>query len=462
MLIRSYHRQAVTEHFNLHPILRFTRETGGMTGNTLFPLPTARPPDPWEDEGVTNPDAPHLVLVVDDSAMQRTMLRKALQKWGYEVMEAESALDGLKICLSHDVTMIISDWMMPGMNGPEFCHAFRQMERQGYGYFILLTSKAESREVAEGLNSGADDFLTKPFVFGELKARLRAGERIVEMHAQLMQKNKVVNEAFTTIKALYDNLQSDLKEARRLQQSLVRETSIEYGAGRTALLLEPSGHVGGDLVGQFQVSENQVALYSLDVSGHGVASALMTAQLAGYLSGHSPTQNIALIDNTQGGFVARDPAETASLLDKTLQREMETDHYFTMALAIVDLATGAVICVQAGHPHPVLIRKSGEIEYVGRGGMPIGLLPQATYTSFDFQMEAGDRLFLYSDGLTEAEDPSGDALDESGLERILRKHPARRGRAMLEGIVAELAGFCAGNDFGDDVSALVFEYDGPP
>jgi len=116
----------------------------------IAPNPLPKPPsDPsytWDDEGVTNPEVPHLVLVV-----------------------------------------VISDWVMPGMNGPEFCHAFRQLDRVGYGYFILLTSKGESREVAEGLNSGADDFLTKPFIFGELQARLRAGERIVEMHAQLIQ-----------------------------------------------------------------------------------------------------------------------------------------------------------------------------------------------------------------------------------------------------------------------------------
>jgi len=103
---------------------------------------------------------------------------------------------------------VISDWVMPGMNGPEFCHAFRQLDRAGYGYFILLTSKGESREVAEGLNSGADDFLTKPFIFGELQARLRAGERIVEMHAQLIQKNRVVNEALDTIQKLYNGVQA--------------------------------------------------------------------------------------------------------------------------------------------------------------------------------------------------------------------------------------------------------------
>lgn len=429
-----------------------------MPGTNLFPMPEPDPHDLWDDEGVTNPDAPHLVLIVDDSAMQRTMLRKALHKWGYDVMEADSAKAGLAICLKHDVTMIISDWVMPGMNGPEFCQSFRQLARKGYGYFILLTSKAESREVAEGLNSGADDFLTKPFVFGELKARLRAGERIVEMHAQLIQKNKVVNDALTTIKTLYENLQSDLVEARRLQQSLVRETKIEYGRGQAALALHPSGHVGGDLVGQFQVSQDVVGLYSLDVSGHGVASALMTARLAGYLSGLSPAQNIALVGNEDGGYSARDPADTARLLNETLLREMETDHYFTMALAIVDLASGTARCVQAGHPHPIVIRKGGQIGFVGEGGMPIGLLPGATYSSFDVDLAQGDRLLMYSDGITEAENRQGQPLDNEGFEQMLRHHTDLKGEVLLDQIVSDLTVFCDGKEFDDDVSALVFEY----
>lgn len=412
----------------------------------------------WDDEGVTNPDAPHLVLVVDDSAMQRKMLTKALLKWGYDVLEAESGQEGLEICRDHDVTMVISDWIMPGMNGPEFCHAFRRMERDGYGYFILLTSKGESREVAEGLNSGADDFLTKPFVFGELKARLRAGERIVEMHAQLMQKNKLVNNAFETIRTLYENVQSDLAEARRLQASLVRETEHSYNGGNAAMMLHPSGHVGGDLVGQFHVNATQIGLYSLDVSGHGVASALMAARLAGYLSGKSPTQNIALIDQGDGVFTARDPADTATKLNETLLRELETDHYLTMALAIIDLQSGHIQCVQAGHPHPVLMRAGGKIEEVGGGGMPIGLLDDIHYESFDFQLAPGDQILLYSDGLTEAEDPQGAQLEETGLAQMLRNNAETKGLPLLDALHGALTGFCGTSDFSDDVSALVFEW----
>ncbi len=441
-------------------MLRVDGAIGAMTRTKLFPRPVPAPPDLWDEQGVTNPDAPHLVLVVDDSAMQRKMLTKALRKWGYDVMEAESALAGLDICRDHDVTMVISDWMMPGMDGPQFCSAFRQMDRQGYGYFILLTSKAESREVAEGLNSGADDFLTKPFVFGELKARLRAGERIVEMHAQLVQKNKAVNDALETIHTLYDGVQRDLSEARRLQQSLVPETDIDFQFGRASMMLEPCGHVGGDLVGQFQVSETVIGLYSLDVSGHGVASALLTARLAGYLSGLSPAQNIALIDKGDGTFAARSPAETAGLLNDILLRDLETDHYFTIALAIIDLKTGEVDCVQAGHPHPILIHEEGEIDILGNGGMPIGLIPGASYEGFKFTMTRGDRLMLYSDGLTEAEDPKRVQLDEDGLAELLKRHAARSGTELLDKILIDLNAFCGNSEFDDDVSGLIFDYTG--
>ncbi|MEM7470346.1 MAG: fused response regulator/phosphatase [Pseudomonadota bacterium] len=412
----------------------------------------------WEYESITNSEAPHLVLVVDDSAMQRKMLTKALVKWGYEVIEADSAIKGLELCKSHDVTMVISDWMMPGMNGPQFCHEFRQLDREGYGYFILLTSKGESREVAAGLNSGADDFLIKPFVFGELKARLRAGERIVEMHSQLVHKNRIVNHALETIRTLYDSVQNDLAEARRLQASLVREEHVAYPRGGVSMMLHPSGHVGGDLVGQFEVSENVVGIYSLDVSGHGVASALMAARLAGYLSGLSPSQNIALIDQGDGKYTARDPSETAALLNETLLRELETDHYFTMALAIVDMQTGKVICTQAGHPHPIVRRADGTIEMIGVGGMPIGLIPGAEFENFEFQISGGDEIVLFSDGLTEAEDPNGVQLDEAGLEALLSKHNAQKGTALLETLYNELKTFCQKDEFSDDVSALVFEF----
>ena len=227
------------------------------------------------------------------------------------------------------------------------------------------------------------------------------------------------------------------------------------------MMLHPSGHIGGDLVGQFSASPTKIGLYSLDVSGHGVASALMTARLAGYLSGYSPAQNIALIDLGDGAFDLRDPAQTASQMNEILLQEMNTDLYFTLALACIDLETGHTCCVQAGHPHPLHMRHDGALIKRGTGGMPIGLLPDARFEAFEFTMDPGDRLFLHSDGLTEAEDAEGQQLEDDGLEKILRSRKALRRGAFLDNVYAQLAAFNGSGDFEDDVSALVFDYDGP-
>lgn len=415
----------------------------------------------WEDASDTNPAHPLQILVVDDSRMQRKLLTASLRKWGYDVLEAASGAEGLEMCARHDVSLILSDWMMPGMSGPEFCHAFRSLGREDYGYFILLTSKGSSTEITEGLNSGADDFLTKPVNSGELRARLRAGERVLQMQAALVDRNEVVNAALQRIETLYDALNHDLSEARHLQQSLVRETDIQLPEGRVALNLTPSGHVGGDLVGKFRVNEHQIGIFSLDVSGHGVTSALMTARLAGYLSGLTPAQNMALRRLNDDSYVARDPAETVSNLNELLLRELETEHYFTIALSIVDLTTGVMRTVQAGHPHPVLQRPGEAPRMLGEGGMPVGLIPEAPFESFETRLYPGDRVVLYSDGITEAEDPQEQMLEEEGFCAILAKARSLNGPDTLSSILTELETHTKTSEFDDDVSALVFDYLGP-
>jgi sigma-B regulation protein RsbU (phosphoserine phosphatase) len=144
-------------------------------------------------EGTPQPvPTPRHVLVVDDSRAQRHMVSMQLRRWGYRVTECESADAALDLCAGPDIDIIISDWMMPGMTGLEFCRKFRALGRESYGYFVLLTSKSEKTEIADGLEAGADDFLTKPVASNELRARLRAGERMLAMQAELLAKNKVI------------------------------------------------------------------------------------------------------------------------------------------------------------------------------------------------------------------------------------------------------------------------------
>lgn len=400
------------------------------------------------------------VLVVDDSRGQRRMLCLSLMRAGYEVVEAGSGEEALAFCREQMFDIVISDWVMPGMSGLEFCKAFRALPWDRYGYFILLTSKSDSTEVADGLDGGADDFLTKPVAAAELRARLRAGERILGMQEELVEKNRLIGATLDELQKVYDSLDRDLIEARKLQQTLLRDRYVDFRRAAASILLRPSGHVGGDLVGVFSINERRIALYSIDVSGHGVASAMMTARLAGLLSGAAPEQNFAMNNNCSGQRQAWPPEMVAHRFNRMMLEDLQVEQYFTMVYAEVDLDTGRTLLVQAGHPHPAVMRAGGAIEFLGEGGLPIGLIPGARYQRIETRLAPGDRLFLVSDGVTECPDPSGVELGQAGLARFLQGAAVLDSPALLESLVWTLTTHAGGSDFPDDVSGVMFDYRG--
>jgi len=400
------------------------------------------------------------ILVVDDSALQRRIVTLKLIKWGFKVFEADSGQKALEICQAEEIDLIISDWVMPKMDGLEFCENFRQLNRERYGYFILLTSKNDKTDVAKGLDAGADDFLSKPVDSAELKARIRAGTRVLEMEQKLLTQNERVNNTLQELQSLYDAINRDLAEAEKLQHSLIPIRYKKLKNAELSLLFESSGHVGGDLVGFFNYSTTKIGLFSLDVSGHGISSALLTVRLAGYLSPHNKAQNIAFDRLLDGSYRHRSPKEIAFLLNEQIMEELQTEHYFTMAFAEVDLSTGHVVMVQAGHPHPVVFNPITGVRYLGEGGPPIGLLPSMAFENFEFTLKAGDRLLLYSDGITECQNSIGELFDEDGLETLLMNSLDGSGPELLDDIMWELTNFSHGKPFGDDISAILMAFDG--
>lgn len=398
------------------------------------------------------------VLVVDDSRAQRRILSSYLSRWGFRVFEAASGLDALDICAREKIDLVVSDWMMPGMTGLEFCEVFRTLDREHYGYFILLTSKSDKAEVAQGLDVGADDFLTKPVAGDELLARIRAGERILRVERELTAKNRLVNSTLQQISDLYESLDRDLIEARKLQQSLVRERFRDFGTAQLSLLLEPSGHVGGDLVGFFPINETQFGVFSIDVSGHGVASALMTARLAAYLTGSTPDQNLAIASTASGMNVPKSPAQVAETLNNLMLDEMETDLYFTMILGYFDRSTGVFTMTQCGHPHPIVQKCDGTVAYFGSGGLPVGLIPNAHFENHEIIISKGDRILLVSDGITECPDGADGMLGEAGLADLVRKNTGQRANRFFDTLIWDLNHYNKDQDFPDDISAILLEY----
>lgn len=400
------------------------------------------------------------VLVVDDSGLQRRILAASLTRWGYRVTEAGSGQDALAVCQTDPPDLVLSDWMMPGMDGLDFCRAFRNLPREEYGYFLLLTSKSEKEDVALGLDCGADDFLTKPVNPAELRARISAGTRIIGMQRQLTEKNRLIGSTLKELQVLYDALDSDLVEARKLQQSLVRERFRDFGGAQVSLLLRPSGHVGGDLVGFYPAGDTRVGLFAIDVSGHGISSALMTARLAGYLSSASAEYNVALTRRADGSHAPLPPARVVETLNRLVLEELQTEHYFTLLLADLDLATGRVVMVQAGHPHPLIQRVDGRLEVLGQGGLPVGLIDSAGFHEFDCTLSPGDRLVILSDGVLECPDPQNALLGNDGIARMLERLRSMTGGSFLEAMIWHLTEHAGGRDFPDDVSAIFLEFTG--
>ena len=135
------------------------------------------------------------VLIADDSGPSRILLRRALERWGYQVVLAVDGAEAIDILSQVDAPpMAILDWVMPQKTGPEICRLVRETHKEPYTYILLLTSKNTKDEIVEGFDAGADDYIVKPFDEHELNFRLRAGKRIIELTMDLVQAREELRE----------------------------------------------------------------------------------------------------------------------------------------------------------------------------------------------------------------------------------------------------------------------------
>jgi diguanylate cyclase (GGDEF)-like protein len=164
---------------------------------------------------------PFRILAAEDNPVFQSMLRTLLKRWGYQVVTVKDGLEALKILESPDAPRLaVLDWMMPGIDGVEVCRRVRAAAREPYIYLILLTARSESQDLVEGMESGADDYLTKPFNAQELRVRLRAGMRILNLQQQLVIAREALRE-----QATHDALTGLLNRAsilELLQQEMAR------------------------------------------------------------------------------------------------------------------------------------------------------------------------------------------------------------------------------------------------
>jgi two-component system, cell cycle response regulator len=206
------------------------------------------------DQCSGDPRALETVLIAEDDPMFRQVLSSLLKKWNYRVITVENGLDAWTILQQKDAPqMAILDWIMPVVDGVELCRRLRNRESGPYRYVILITAKDGKQDVVTGLEAGADDFLTKPFSMDELRARIRAGERILQLQNALIRSQaalqfEVAHDALTGLwnrSAILELLMREVQRNQRSAESLgVMMVDLDYFKN----VNDEHGHIAGDTV----------------------------------------------------------------------------------------------------------------------------------------------------------------------------------------------------------------------
>ena len=390
-------------------------------------------------------------LIIDDAPDMRTLLQVLLKRWGYEVEEADEGIDGFARIRETDIRIVVCDWMMPGMSGPDLCRAVRAADLGHYVYIILLTGKSDKADLLEGLSAGADDFLSKPVDARVLQARLRVGERILALEQRLAEQNQELLDSRNRLQHAYGQIQADLAAAARVQLQMLPTSDLAVFPFRAAWLFLPAAQVSGDGFNFFELTPELIGFYQLDVSGHGISSALLSASLSR-----------ALTPGGGGGVGSRPDFLAPDRLLTNLNRQMsdpdkETENFATVAYGTLNRRTGEGAIALAGHPLPILLRADGAIEHLSPDGLPVGMFPEAAYRAQRFRLAPGDRLILYSDGVTECRNPTGALFGDEQFEAVAAAAGSLSSKALTTLLAERLGEWQGQSHFEDDISVLVLE-----
>ncbi len=193
------------------------------------------------------------ILVADDSPVYRKLVEQTLSQEHYDVLLAKSGRQAMDLFVEHRPALVITDWSMPDISGIELCQRIRRDYQQFYAYVILLTGNTDKEEVIEGLAAGADDYLTKPFHPGELQARVRVGRRIVDLHREVQDKNRQLEEMGLTdpLTGLPNRRAIDFWASRQLSAAVRHDFPIWVAMAdldHFKSINDTHGHDAGDVV----------------------------------------------------------------------------------------------------------------------------------------------------------------------------------------------------------------------
>ena len=380
---------------------------------------------------------PIKVLLIDDQRIVGESIRRMLSDIpGLEYRFCSDPTVALAEAEAFEPTVILQDLIMPGVDGIEMVRAFREQPATASVPLIVLSSKEEPTTKAEAFGAGANDYLVKLPDKLEVVARIR-------YHSAAYISRLERDEAFTALEAQQRVIAQELAEAGNYVQSLLPAPMPEGSPVPADWRFITSSSLGGDSFGYHWISPHQLAIYLLDVCGHGVGAALLS------VSAINTIRNRTLPETDFS-----EPSEVLRALNKAFPMEEQSGKYFTIFYAIYDTETREIVFASGGHPPAIAIAPDGAATHLAGSGMIIGALPWAKYVDSRATLAPGTKLFVFSDGCYEIFDAEQNMMALDGFSAALAAaspHPDALDRA-----VESARAWQGRAEFEDDFSLIQF------
>ncbi|WP_308638007.1 PP2C family protein-serine/threonine phosphatase [Paenibacillus silvisoli] len=330
------------------------------------------------------------IAVVDDNPMNITVVREILKRAGYtNVLQAASGseLFGLLGLTpsgeeredgtaddGHGIDLILLDMMMPGVDGITACSMINRSPRLKDIPIIMVTAIGDSKKLAEALDAGAIDYVTKPINRIELLARIRVALRLKEQKDWHKERDRRMRE--------------ELQLAREVQLAALPQPVDDERIAIDAIF-RPSEELSGDLYAWHRIDDSRYGVAVIDAMGHGISSSLACMFIASVLK-EAMTKQVGV----------RRVMKELNRRSMQLQfADQLVQYYFTGIYMVVDLNAGTIEYANAGHPPGMLIRKNGTIEQLAQGGVAIGMFSEMAVEKHTLAISPGDRIVLLTDGI---------------------------------------------------------------
>jgi len=452
------------------------------------------------------------LLIAEDSRTQARILEKKLLDAGYDVRVAENGAVALEEIRRQKPSLVISDIEMPEMTGYELCSAVKSDRELKAIPFILLSTLSDAQDIIKGLHCGADNYVTKPYdpkylisrVESLLSTPLEDGEEgepldvtlagnqytvksgrqqvlnllvstfenAVEKNNELIQANEELtlakekltlwNQELETLNQRLEKanhrMSQDLDAAAKVQQSLLPTSMPDTTRVRFSWKYHPCDELAGDFLNLFVLDEKHIAVFVVDVSGHGVASSLLSVTIGRLLTPQVSSSSL-LVRNQNGSKkpLVTPVAEVAAELNRRFPMEEQNGLYFTMVYGVLNLESLDFRYVSTGHPPLVHTPYGGNPVQLSASGTPIGWLEDMQYDEEVIQLQPGDRLYLYSDGIPEAMD---EGMNQFGDQQMLDVIELGKSQSLDQSVSVlqnAVERWCCKNGPKDDVSLLGLE-----